>query len=111
MADTRHSVRVRHDDDKDEFVQLRESIRMHWAMVSSHGKHPLDGLTWGPEADRYDSLLNAAAQRAGLADLPALPWTSRQRHEVDERCRAVGVVSGPPLLRAAGWSDGAGTPT
>lgn len=87
------------DDDRAELMRLRESIREHWAMLSGRGKDPLDGVTWSPDADRFDALLRSLATQAELV-APVLPWTNAERLAVDELCRAVGVLDGPPLLPA-----------
>lgn len=95
---TMHSEQMS-DDDRAELMRLRESIRDHWAMLSGRGKNPLDGVTWSPDADRFDTLLLSLATGAGL-DVPVLPWTNPQRLEVDELCRSAGVLDGLPLLAA-----------
>ena len=85
------------DIDPGELVQLRESLREHWMTLSALEKNPLDGLTWSPAIERFDSLLRSLATGAGL-EAPALPWTSRQRLDVDEWCRSAGVLNGLPLI-------------
>ena len=84
-------------DDLAELLQVRETIREHWALLSALGKNPLDGLTWSPDTDRLDALLHSLATQAGL-DAPGRPWTNHQRLEVDQLCRHAGVFDGPPLL-------------
>jgi hypothetical protein len=66
-------------------------------LLSALGKNPLDGLTWGPDADRFDALLRIVAMRAGL-DAPPLPWTNLQRVEMDDACRSAGLFEEGPLL-------------
>lgn len=82
----------------DEVEALRESLRAHWAVLAKHGRDPLEGTSWGPDFDRYVGLLDTLARGAGTFEVPALPWTSRTLVDVDERCRAEGLLDGPPLL-------------
>ena len=77
---------------------IRDSIRSHWALLTSHSKDPLDGRTWGPDFDRYSAWLDALARRSGLMKVPELPWTSRTLYAIDERCRSAGLIAAPPLL-------------
>ena len=87
------------DDDRAELTRLRESIRNHWATLSALGKNPFEGASWGPDVDRFDTLLGCLATDAGLV-APALPWTNRKRLEVDELCRSAGALDELPLWPA-----------
>lgn len=86
------------DDNSAELNRAREQIRDHWALLTSLGKDPIAGTTWGPDRDEYVRLLRGAAQIAGISNVPILPWSNRMLVEFDEQCSAASVVSGPPLL-------------
>jgi hypothetical protein len=85
-------------DEVGELHQLRESLRGHCLVLAKHGKDPLEGTWWGQDFDRYVVLLDTLARQFGILEVPIFPWTFKTVVAVDERCRAVGLLDGPPFL-------------
>lgn len=83
----------------DELERLRSRVSDHYAMLTRFERAGQARMSWGPLFERYDELLQRLAEDVGRFSSPPLPWTDEQRIEMDERCRAAGLVSGGPLAR------------